>query len=55
MGQKLAYTLILIDGELHISGDICWCGSHYDAGSDTFLHQLQIDKGKTHDTSKAIQ
>lgn len=55
MGQKLFYTMVVIEGEIHISGDLCWCGSHYDENSGMFLHKLQVDRGKTHDTSEYLQ
>lgn len=47
MASLIKYECVVIEGELHICGDFCWCNSFFDEKTDLFLHHLTADKGRT--------
>jgi len=46
MATLIRLSRVLLDGELHIHGDFCWCDSHYNEELEMFLHPVASDKGK---------
>lgn len=47
MGSRIKSNRIILDGEVHECGGLCWCFPQYSASEDTFLHFLEIDKYRT--------